>query len=191
MEGDASCGVIGVGKMGGPMARRLLEAGYAVTVYDVRAEACAPLRDAGAREARSLADLADSTDVVITVLPDDRAVEQVVFGPEGLASALRPGQVLLEMTSSRPSLTRRVAAAFAERGVGVLDAPVSGGVRGATEGTLCIMVGGPQDLLGRCRPILEVLGREIVHVGDRPGDGDIAKTINNFLSAYRPRPSGA
>lgn len=180
-----------MGKMGGPMARRLLEAGCAVTVYDVRAEACAPLRDAGAREARSLADLADSTDVVITVLPDDRAVEQVVFGPEGLASALRPGQVLLEMTSSRPSLTRRVAAAFAERGVGVLDAPVSGGVRGATEGTLCIMVGGPQDLLGRCRPILEVLGREIVHVGDRPGDGDIAKTINNFLSAYRPRPSGA
>ncbi len=182
-QGLPRTGVVGIGKMGAPMAHRLLAAGYQVTVYDVRPEAVAEVCRHGAEACDSPAATASRTDVVITMLPDPRAVERVVFGEHGLGDALRAGQVLLEMTSSHPITTRRIAAHLDARGVRVLDAPVSGGVRGAVEGTLCIMVGGPADLLETCRPILERLGRHIVHVGDAPGDGDVAKTINNLLSA--------
>lgn len=176
-------GVIGVGKMGAPMVRRLLAAGYAVTVCDLHREAVAAAVERGAVAAGSPAEVASLADVVITMLPDGRAVERVVYGERGLLADLCAGQTLLEMTSSSPGVTRRIAADLGLRGVRVLDAPVSGGVRGATEGTLCIMVGGPVDVLEACRPILACLGRDIVHVGDAPGDGDTAKTINNFLSA--------
>jgi 3-hydroxyisobutyrate dehydrogenase-like beta-hydroxyacid dehydrogenase len=176
-------GFIGIGKMGAPMVRRLLAAGYPIVACDTRVEAVDASRDAGAEEGRTPADVASRTDAVITMLPHARAVEEVAYGDEGLVPALRPGQVLIEMTSSHPRVTRRLEADLAPRGVRVLDAPVSGGVRGATDGTLCIMVGGAADLLEICRPILERLGRDIVRVGDAPGDGDTAKTINNLLSA--------
>jgi 3-hydroxyisobutyrate dehydrogenase len=174
---------IGLGKMGAPMARRLLRSQYPVAAYDVRVDAVAAAARDGAEPSRSPADAAAHADAVITMLPDGRAVEQVVYGDGGLAAALRSGQVVIEMTSSTPRVTRRVAADLGRRGVELLDAPVSGGVRGAVDGTLCIMVGGPAPLLDRCRPILECFGRDIVHVGDAPGDGDTAKTINNLLSA--------
>ena len=173
----------GVGKMGAPMVRRLLAAGYQVTAYDVRPEALAGVRRDGAASAESAAAAAARAEVVITMLPDPRAVEDAVYGEGGLIAAMRRGQTLLEMTSSHPATTRRVAADFAAKGIHVLDAPVSGGVPGAVEGTLCIMVGGPADVLEACRPILAHLGRHIVHVGEAPGDGDAAKTINNMLSA--------
>jgi 3-hydroxyisobutyrate dehydrogenase len=176
-------GFVGVGKMGAPMAHRLLAAGYQVTAYDTRPEAVAEVCRHGAGAADSGAAAASGTDVVITMLPDPPAVERAIYETDGLARAMRGGQVLIEMTSSHPYTTRQVAADLALRGVRVLDAPVSGGVRGAVEGTLCIMVGGPADLLEACWPILERLGRHIVHVGDAPGDGDVAKTINNLLSA--------
>lgn len=176
-------GFVGVGKMGAPMARRLLAAGYQVTVHDVRPEAMAGVCCDGAASADSPAAAASRADVLITMLPDPPAVEQAVYGERGLGDAMHPGQVLLEMTSSHPSTTRRVAGDLTARGVRVLDAPVSGGVPGAVEGTLCIMVGGPAEVLDECRPILGHLGREIVHVGGAPGDGDVAKTINNMLSA--------
>ncbi len=176
-------GMVGVGKMGAPMARRLLAGGYRVLAYDVRPEAVAEVGRHGATSCESLAAVASGSDVVITMLPDPAAVERAVFGEHGLGGVMHAGQVLIEMTSSHPTTTRRVADHFSARGVRVLDAPVSGGVRGAGEGTLCIMVGGPADLLEACRPMLERLGRDIVHVGDAPGDGDTAKTINNLLSA--------
>jgi 2-hydroxymethylglutarate dehydrogenase len=176
-------GFIGVGKMGGPMVRRLLAAGFAVTVHDLRLDAVAEACRSGAAASDSPATAAAGADVVITMLPDGRAVEGVAYGERGLLTGLRSGQTLIEMTSSSPGVTRRLAAALDPRGIRLLDAPVSGGVRGAVEGTLCIMVGGPADLLEACRPILECLGRDLVHVGDAPGDGDTAKTINNFLSA--------
>ena len=176
-------GFIGIGKMGAPMARRLLAAGYEVTVHDVRAEAMAEMSRHGAASAASPAATASRVDAVITMLPDPPAVEQAVYGEQGLGGAMRPGQVLLEMTSSHPTTTRRVAGHLIAKGVRVLDAPVSGGVPGAVDGTLCIMVGGPAEVLDACRPILECLGREIVHIGAAPGDGDAAKTINNMLSA--------
>lgn len=176
-------GFIGIGKMGAPMARRLLAAGYRVTAHDLRREALETIQHDGADAAGSPAGVASRSEIVITMLPDGRVVEQVVYGEGGLSQGTRPGQILLEMTSSSPSITRRVAADLAPKGVRVLDAPVSGGVRGAVDGTLCIMAGGPADVLEACRPILSHLGRDIVHVGDAPGDGDTAKTINNLLSA--------
>jgi len=176
-------GFIGLGRMGTPMSQRLLAAGYSLTVHDLRPDAVAAAGRAGAAAGGSPAEVAGRTDAVITMLPDARAVEQVVYGDGGLLRAMRSGQFLLEMTSSRPRVTRRVAADLTARGVRVLDAPVSGGVRGAAEGALCIMAGGPPDVLDALRPILDQLGRHIVHVGDAPGDGDTAKTLNNLLSA--------
>ncbi len=176
-------GFIGLGKMGAPMARRLLAVGYHVTAHDLRRETVDAIGRDGADAADTPAGAAARADVVVTMLPDGPAVERVVYGADGLAQAGHRGQILLEMTSSHPSVTRRIAADLAVRGVRVLDAPVSGGVRGAVEGTLCIMAGGPADLLDACRPILNHLGRDIIHVGDAPGDGDTAKTINNLLSA--------
>ena len=176
-------GFIGLGRMGAPMARRLLRAGYRVAACDVRPEAVADAVREGAEPAEGAADAARRSDVVVTMLPDGRAVELVAYGDAGLVGTMRPGQRLIEMTSSSPKLTRRVAADLDGAGVAVLDAPVSGGVSGAVDGTLCIMAGGPASLVDACRPILECFGRHIVHVGDAPGDGDTAKTINNLLSA--------
>jgi 3-hydroxyisobutyrate dehydrogenase-like beta-hydroxyacid dehydrogenase len=173
---------IGLGRMGQPMATRLMEAGYGVTAFDIRENAVAAARARGAAAAASIADATAQADVIITMLPDGPAVERAVYGENGLLGAVRRGSMLIEMTSSHPSVTRRVAADLGARGVGVLDAPVSGGVRGAEQGTLCVMVGGPAVLLESQRPLLERFGR-IVHVGDAPGDGDVAKTINNLMSA--------
>lgn len=164
------------------MARRLAEAGHKVAAYDIREEAVAAARASGAAAAGDIAEAVEGADVVITMLPDGPAVERAAYGEDGLVAAARRGQTLLEMTSSHPAVTRRLAADLTARGVGVLDAPVSGGVRGAEAGTLCVMVGGPAALLESQRPVLECFGR-IVHVGDAPGDGDVAKTINNLMSA--------
>jgi 3-hydroxyisobutyrate dehydrogenase-like beta-hydroxyacid dehydrogenase len=176
-------GFIGLGKMGAPMVRRLLGSRYHVVAYDVRPDAVNAAEREGADPGRSPADVAERVDVVITMLPDGRAVRDVVYERHGLAAAMRSGQYLIEMTSSSPRITRHIASDLGGNGVGVLDAPVSGGVRSAVEGTLCVMAGGPIAILDRCRPILECFGRDIVHVGDAAGDGDTAKTINNLLSA--------
>src|SRR5215467_13028443 len=142
-QGLARIGLVGLGKMGAPMARRLLAAGYHLLAYDIRPEAVAEVSRHGAAAAESLAAVASGSDAVITILPDPPAVERVVLGEHGLGGAMRAGQVLIEMTSSHPATTRTVADRLGARGVRVLDAPVSGGVRGAVEGTLCIMAGGP------------------------------------------------
>ena len=174
---------VGCGRMGGPMARRLLEAGAALRAYDVDEDALAAVVEAGAQRASSPADAACGAAVAITMLPDPGVVDRAARGPEGLLGGLGSGALWLEMSSSRPVTTRALADAAAERGAALLDAPVSGGVTGAEAGTLTIMLGGPEALVARARPLLEVLGDALVHVGDRPGDGDAAKTINNMLSA--------
>lgn len=173
-------GFIGLGRMGNPMSRRLTDAGFSVTGYDVSATALQ--KASHLPHSGSLSEAVRSAQVIITILPDGRAVEGAVYGNGGLLTAARPGSTLIEMTSSHPRVTRRVAADLNARGVQVLDAPVSGGVRGAEQGTLCVMVGGPAALLELQRPVLECFGR-IVHVGDAPGDGDVVKTINNLMSA--------
>lgn len=176
-----SLGIIGLGLMGRPMARRLLEAGYPVAVANRSRPPVEALAAEGAVPCGSPAEVAASADIVFTMLPDAPEVEEVVFGEGGLAAAMRPGSVLIDTTSNHPACAERVAAALAERGVGMLDAPVSGAPEGAAAGELAIMAGGPRDVFERCRPVLEVLGRKVVHVGEKPGSGCIAKLANQIL----------
>jgi len=176
-------GFIGCGRMGLPMARRLLAMGSSVHAFDVAPAALEAVTTAGAVRTASAAEAAREATIVITMLPDPPAVDGAAHGEDGVLAGLRPGALWIEMSSSTPATTRALAGAARERGAELLDAPVSGGVAGAEAGTLTIMAGGEEALLDRARPLLDELGAEIVHVGDRPGDGDAAKTINNMLSA--------
>jgi 3-hydroxyisobutyrate dehydrogenase len=174
-------GFIGLGNMGAPMAGRLLDAGHPLVVHDMRAAAAAPLLARGARAAASPAEVGAAAATVITILPTSREVRQVLLGPKGLLDALRPGSLVLEMTSADPSATRELAGEVAARGSALIDAPVSGGVRGATEGTLAIMVGGDPALLERARPLLACMGKNIFHAGP-VGAGHAIKLVNNMCS---------
>ncbi|HEX6078732.1 MAG TPA: NAD(P)-dependent oxidoreductase [Methylomirabilota bacterium] len=174
-------GFIGLGNMGAPMAGRLLDAGYPLVVHDMRAAAAAPLLARGARAAASPAEVGAAAATVITILPTSREVRQVLLGPKGLLDALRPGSLVLEMTSADPSATRELAGEVAARGSALIDAPVSGGVRGATDGTLAIMVGGDPALLERARPLLARMGKNIFHAGP-VGTGHAIKLVNNMCS---------
>lgn len=174
-------GFIGLGNMGAPMAGRLLDAGYPLVVHDMRAAAAAPLLARGARAAASPAEVGAAAATVITILPTSREVRQVLLGPKGLLDALRPGSLVLEMTSADPSATRELAGEVAARGSALIDAPVSGGVRGATDGTLAIMVGGDPALLERARPLLARMGKNIFHAGP-VGAGHAIKLVNNMCS---------
>ena len=181
--GSGPIAFIGCGRMGGPMARRLLEAGAPIRAFDLDERALRAVVDAGAEPAGGPEDAARGASVAVTMLPDPRAVDGAARGSGGLLGGLDEGTLWLEMSSSRPATTRALAQAASERGAALLDAPVSGGVAGAEAGTLTIMLGGPVALVARARPLLERLGSSLVHVGDQPGDGDAAKTINNMLSA--------
>lgn len=174
-------GFIGLGLMGRPMARRLLAGGHPLAVTNRSRPAVEILAAEGAVPCESPADVAEQADVVFTMLPDAPEVEQVVFGERGLATSMRPGSVLIESTSNDPRCAARVAEALTERGAEMLDAPVSGAPEGAESGTLAIMVGGPPRTFERCRPLLELLGRRVVHVGEAPGAGCVAKLANQIL----------
>ena len=174
--------VIGVGRMGAPMARRLLEAGHELTVCDPSAPAVAPLRDEGADPAEHPASAAAAAEVTITCLPTPDIVESAVLGERGALAGAPPGSILIDMSTSLPSLARRLAAAGRQRGVPVLDAPVSGGPRGAQRGTLAIMVGGEAAAFERAEPLLDVLGALVRHMGP-PGSGQATKLTNNVLAA--------
>jgi 3-hydroxyisobutyrate dehydrogenase-like beta-hydroxyacid dehydrogenase len=164
------------------MAGHLLETGIPLVVHDARREVAEPLLARGAGWAESPADLAGRATLVITLVPSSREVRQVVEGPEGLLGALRRGSLLVEMTSSDPSVTRELGPKVAARGAAMIDAPVSGGVKGAREATLSIMVGGAAADLERARPVLEAMGRRIFHVGPL-GAGHAMKLVNNLASA--------
>ena len=168
--------VIGVGTMGLPMARHLVAAGNDVVGCDLvpgRVEAL------GAGAVETPAEAAAAADAVLLSLPSADAVEEVVLGEHGVRSAARPGTLLVDMSTSPPALARRLAAECP--GLDVLDAPVSGGPRGAADATLTIMVGGPADVLERARPLLEALGRLVVLVGGH-GAGQAAKLCNNLIA---------
>lgn len=175
-------GFIGLGRMGRPMARRLLAAGYPVLGYDADPSALAAVAADGVTPAPGAAVVAAEAEFIITMLPDSAAVETVVLGSGGICEAARAGQVLIDMSSGSPAVTRRLAAALADRGVYMLDAPVSGGVRGAEAGTLAIMVGGDQAVFERCLPMFRAVGQNIRYVGGS-GAGHALKAINNLLSA--------
>ncbi|MGE0450746.1 MAG: NAD(P)-dependent oxidoreductase [Vicinamibacterales bacterium] len=173
-------GFIGLGVMGRPMAKHILEGGYELTVHSRSRGPVDELVAAGASQASGPADVASRSDVIVTMLPDTGDVESVVAGSGGVLEGLQPGAVVIDMSSISPAATSQLAERVAAKGATMLDAPVSGGEIGAVSGTLSIMVGGEAGALARVRPVLECMGNpeRIVHVGDRPGAGQICKICN-------------
>ncbi|KZE93063.1 2-(hydroxymethyl)glutarate dehydrogenase [Geobacillus stearothermophilus] len=175
-------GFIGLGVMGSRMARRLLEAGFNVTVYNRTTEKAVPLVNLGARQAATVAELAGEADIICTCLsmPDD--VIEVYTGEGGVLSVARPGTICLDFTTVGPKTSRFVARRAGERGVAYLDAPVSGGPEGAEQGALTIMVGGAKEAWEQVRPLLQALGKTVEYLGES-GAGSAAKVINQYLVA--------
>jgi 3-hydroxyisobutyrate dehydrogenase len=169
--------------MGAPMAGRLVAAGYSVNAFDLSPDARERGAALGCRIASDIADAVADASAVITILPDERAVEGLAHGEDGLLAAWQGDRLWIEMTSSMPAVTRAVAAEVVERGGRFLDAPVSGGVRGAEAGTLTVMAAGGEEALDEARPILDPLSARVVYMGEQPGAGDVAKSVNNMLSA--------
>jgi 2-hydroxy-3-oxopropionate reductase len=175
-------GFIGLGVMGAPMARNLLAAGYEVVAWNRSAGPLEELAAAGARAADGPGAVAREADVVISIVKDDAAVREVLGGPEGAIGAARAGSMVIDMSTVSPALARDLAEEAAAREVGFLDAPVSGGDVGARDGTLSIMVGGGAAEVERARPVFEVLGSRVTHVG-AAGAGQVAKACNQVLVA--------
>lgn len=175
-------GFVGLGNMGEPMCRHLLDGGYTVWVYDANPEATGRFEETAARPASSLRELASEAEVIFLSLPNSEIVEEVVFGQEGLIGGLSTGQTVIDLSSSKPLRTRALAEKLAARGVRMLDAPVSGGVPRAKEGTLAIMVGGEEEVYEEHRGLLGHFGEKIFYMGGH-GAGHLTKALNNLLSA--------
>jgi 2-hydroxy-3-oxopropionate reductase len=175
-------GFIGLGLMGRPMARNLLRAGYELIVHSRSAPPVEELVAEGAARAGSPAEAARASDVVVTMLPDTPDVERVLLGDGGVLEGAAPGSLVVDMSTIDAVAAREIADAFEADGVAFLDAPVSGGDVGAREGTLSIMVGGPADAFERARPLFDVLGSTVVHLGG-PGAGQITKAANQLIAA--------
>jgi 2-hydroxy-3-oxopropionate reductase len=175
-------GFVGLGIMGRPMALNLKQAGHVLWVYGRRAATMKPLVDAGATACASPKDVAANADVVFICVSDTPDVEQVILGSDGLIHGVRPGSVVVDMSTISPAATRRFAEELKKRGADMLDAPVSGGEVGAINATLSIMVGGKPATFARVKPFFEAMGKNIVHVGDH-GAGQVAKACNQVVAA--------
>ena len=173
-------GFIGVGIMGKPMARNLMKAGYSLVVHDMNRDPVNELVGEGATAASSSKEVAEKNDVVITMLPDSPDVDAAVFGSGGVSEGVQSGALFVDMSSIAPGVARKVYQALKEKGVESLDAPVSGGEVGAVGGTLSIMVGGPEEAFQRALPLFEIMGKNIVHIGD-PGAGQVTKACNQIV----------
>ena len=176
----ASIGFIGLGNMGGPMARNLLAAGHRLTVRDISPGAVAPLQAAGASAADTIAGAARGVEFVISMLPAGKHVREVYLGPDGVIAAASPGTILIDCSTIDVATAREVNAAAAAAGLDMLDAPVSGGVAGAAAATLTFMVGGEPRAVAAAEPILRAMGRAVIHAGG-PGNGQAAKICNNLI----------
>jgi 2-hydroxy-3-oxopropionate reductase len=175
-------GFIGLGIMGKPMAANLLEAGYTLVVHNRSREPADELAESGAEVASSPREAAERGEVTITMLPDSPDVEAVVLGDDGVAEGMSEGALYIDMSTIAPATSREVHRALEERGVEAVDAPVSGGQPAAESGELSIMVGGGDEAVERARPILEVLGKTVTHIGP-PGAGQVAKAANQIIVA--------
>ncbi|MBB3240683.1 3-hydroxyisobutyrate dehydrogenase [Pseudomonas sp. Tn43] len=176
-------GFAGIGLMGLPMCRRLLAAGYPLTVWNRNPDKCAALVEAGARQVATPAQLCSHADVVMLCLADTAVVQEVMFGAAGVAEGAKSGQLLVDFSSLEPTATREMANALASKtGMSWLDAPVSGGVVGAQAGSLAIMVGGEAADLERVRPVLLTLGQRVTHMG-AVGAGQVTKACNQMIVA--------
>lgn len=171
-------GFIGTGNIGAPIAAQLLRAGHELTVHDLRQEAAAALMEAGARWGDSPAALARECETVVTCLPGPQEMEAVCLGAGDLVAALKPGALYIDHTTNAPSLARRVCAILAERGVMMVDAPVSGGMEGARTRDLLVMAGGENAAFERVRPLFDAIARRVIHTGGI-GTGSVAKIMHN------------
>ncbi len=173
-------GFVGVGNMGAPMACNLIKGEHRVAAFDLDTDAVEIVCDAGGRAAKDIADCVEDADAVITMLPAGTHVRAVYMDPGGIIDSTKSGTLLVDSSTIDVDSARAVAGAAAERGLAMLDAPVSGGVAGAQAGTLTFMVGGEGDAFARARPILDLMGKNIVHAGPS-GNGQAAKICNNMI----------
>ena len=179
---EQTIGFVGLGIMGKPMARNLIQAGYPLVVYNRTASKAADLVELGARQVGSPREVGAGAEVVITMVSDSPEVESVILGDDGVIEGIAEQGVVVDMSSISPITTQRISAELKGRGVAMLDAPVSGGEIGAVQGTLSIMVGGEESVFLRVKPILESMGRSVVRVGE-VGAGGFAKLSNQVIVA--------
>lgn len=175
-------GFIGLGIMGKPMAKNLIKAGFNLIVYDIRNEPVNELVMFGAERANSPKEVAERSDIIITMLPDGPDVEKVVCGPNGLIEGLKRGSIVIDMSSISPTIARKIAKEVEKRGGEMLDAPVSGSEPSAIEGTLAIMVGGKKEIFDKCLPLFNAMGKTITYVGES-GAGQVTKLCNQIIVA--------
>ncbi len=174
-------GFVGVGVMGRPMAANLVKAGYACTVFDINSVPVKYLVEQGAKSAATLEDVGRNSDILITMVVNDAQFIATLFEPGNAAAAMAPGSVVIGMSTMSRNTVQEVATRLKEMGIDYLDAPVSGGEVGALAGELSIMAGGPDEVMEKCRPVLEVMGKNIYHVGTAAGDGQAVKIINQLM----------
>lgn len=175
-------GFIGLGIMGKPMAKNLIKAGYSLVVFDINKDAVREVVAAGAKEGKSSKEVAAESDIIITMLPNSPQVKEVVLGADGVLEGAKPGTVLIDMSSIAPLVSREIATKAGEKGVIMLDAPVSGGEPKAIDGTLAIMVGGPEEAFEQVKEVLLVMGSSALRVGEI-GSGNVAKLANQIIVA--------
>jgi 3-hydroxyisobutyrate dehydrogenase len=173
-------GFIGLGNMGGGMAANIQKAGYPMVAYDLREETTRPFLENGARLANSPAEVAGLCDVTLTSLPGPKEVEEVAVGQEGLLEGIKPGEIFIELSTSRPTLIRQIEPRFRAKGAHVLDAPISGGKSGAVSGNLAVMVGGEREVFDRIKPLLDSFGDKVFYAGEI-GAGSVAKLVHNMI----------
>lgn len=172
--------VLGLGTMGAPMAANLIRKGFNVTVYNRTPEKAAPLQELGAKTAATPQEAAGYADAVITMVSDDRSIEAIYYGTDGLMASIREGQIIIDCSTISPVLVKRLAADCRQRGAQFLDAPVTGSKPAAVDGTLVFMAGGEAEALQAAMPVLEAMGRKIVHMGPT-GSGSITKLAHNTI----------
>ena len=172
---------VGLGAMGAPMAKSLISAGFDLSVFDVREENTRPLTDVGAMSASSPRKAAENAEALVLMVVNAEQTEEVLFGEKGAAGALDPDAAVVIMSTVGPEPIRHLDGRLSERGLRLLDAPVSGGVARAERGDLLIMAGGPEELFDALRPVLEAMGSTVVHCGPTAGDGQSVKLVNQLL----------
>jgi 2-hydroxy-3-oxopropionate reductase len=178
----AELGFIGLGIMGKPMASHLADSGHTVYVYNRSPEPLKQLCDRGAQACGSCKEVAQKAEIIFIMVPDTPDVEAALFGPDGVADGLKKGAIVVDMSSISPIATKEFAKKLTAKGVEMLDAPVSGGQVGAENATLSIMVGGPVEVFNKVKPYFELMGKNIVHIGDH-GDGQTCKVANQIVVA--------
>jgi len=175
-------GFIGLGVMGKPMAKNLMKAGYSLSVYDIVKEPVKELVGMGAKAARSAKEVGEKAEIVITIVPSSKEVQEVYLNEDGVLAGIKAGSIIIDMSTIDPIVSQEVAAAAQKKNVEMLDGPVSGGQGGAIEGTLTIMVGGKEEIFKQCKDILAAMGKNIYYCGP-VGSGEISKIVNNMVLA--------